>query len=702
MLAACHPGTQEGSGSATIDDLFAAARAGELDKVRWLIESGVPVDAGDRYDSTALIMAAGKGHLDVVRYLLDQGADPDHAEIFFGSKPLHSALYEGHVDVAILLLERGANDRADAMEIALARGLPELARAVVASGPLYETRLVELRERDALEKPYVEILAAATSRPDPAPPELTPDELQRFAGRFEGRTSDIRVAVGVEGDALMLALNDEPPRTMRPTADKVFRSDDGVEASFWGRAGSIEGLALRVGDAPPESLRHSVAEPLGVEAFDPDPSDLVADERTVHWPAFRGKAAAGVGDGDDTPTTWDLESGEAVLWSVGLPGLGNSSPVVWNDLVFLTTAVAPGLEQKVETGLTGSGRSVDEAVEHSWRVLAFDKLSGEPVWETEVGRAVPLTKRHFKASQANSTPVTDGRRLVVAFPTAGLAALDLEGNLLWKRELGGLNAGAPGDPTYEWGFASSPVLHGSRAILQVDTHDEAYVAAWDVDSGEQLWRTERDVPPSWASPAIAPGRSGDELVLNGATIRGYDPESGRELWSLGPNSELVIATPVLGDGVIYVSAGYAPIKPIYAVRAGLRGDLDVTPGREYEDLLWSHNRGGAYMPTPLLYRGIFYVVHHNARLVAYDAGSGAAIYKERFSKGGTFTGSPVAVNGKIYAPTEEGLMYVLEAGPEYRELAINEFDEPLMATPAVSEGILLVRTPSKLIAIANR
>ena len=153
--------------------------------------------------------------------------------------------------------------------------------------------------------------------------------------------------------------------------------------------------------------------------------------------------------------------------------------------------------------------------------------------------------------------------------------------------------------------------------------------------------------------------------------------------------------------MVYVSAGYPPIKPIYAIRAGTRGAVEAKPGEEHDRLAWSHRIGGAYMPTPLLYRGLYYVVHHNGRIVAYDAASGDAVYKSRFSRGGVFTGSPVAVNGKLYLPTEEGLLYVLAAGAEYRELAVNDFGEPLMATPAVSEGVLFLRTPSRLVAVGK-
>jgi outer membrane protein assembly factor BamB len=422
---------------------------------------------------------------------------------------------------------------------------------------------------------------------------------------------------------------------------------------------------------------------------------------TLNWPGFRGSNADGIGDGRDVPVSWSLETGENVLWRAEIPGLGNSSPVVWGDRVFITTAVASGIDQEIETGLTGAPREVEEAVEHSWQVLCFDKRTGERLWTTEVGRGVPLTRRHFKASQANATPATDGRTLAVVFPTAGLAALDLDGGLLWRHDLGGLSAGAFSDPTVQWGFASSPILYGDSVILQVDVHAGAWIGAWKLADGKPLWRSEREVAPSWATPVLFEGPEGDELVTNGSVVHAYDPRTGAELWSLGPNSEMVVSTPVAGRGVVYVSAGYPPVKPIYAVRGGARGALEVDPGHDDDRLLWSEARGGAYMPTPLLYRGLFYIVHYNARLVAYEAETGRAVAKQRFSRGGTFTASPVAANGRLYVSTEEGLVYVLEAGTTPRELAVNDTGEPLMASPAISDGLLLLRTPRSLVAIGS-
>lgn len=690
-------------------DLFAAARAGDAGEVARLLEAGVPIDSVDRYGASALLMAASRGHLEVIELLLDRGADADRAETFYGSRPVDAALFNSHPEAATKLLEHGAAGREGALGFALRQGDLELATAVVEAGPIRQSVLDRMRALPTLTDEAREILSKAEARPDPEPPTYDATELVAFEGIFEGWASGSRVEAAVTDGQLTLAIDAAEPRAVTAVGDKAFRLGDGdaaIEAGFFGRAGTIEGLVLRRPGAQPEMLRHSVAEPVDLAALAEhlaNVGDHSPGEPTVHWPSFRGTNASGIGDGEDTPVEWDLETGAAVRWQVEVPGLGNSSPVVWGDKVIVTTAFAAEADQEIRTGLTGDGTSVDEAVEHSWQVMAYDKDTGELLWSTEVARGVPLTSRHFKATQANSTVATDGRYVVAVFPTAGFAALDMDGKLLWKHELGGLNAGAFTDPAIEWGYASSPFIYRDTAILQVDVHEDGYLAAWDLETGERKWRTERDVAPSWATPSLLPGHDdrGDELVVNGSTIHGYDPATGEELWSLGPNSELVIATPVIGDGVAYVSAGYPPVKPIYAIRAGTRGALEVEPGEPHGRLVWSHNRGGAYMPTPLLYRGLFYVVHHNGRMVAYEPRTGHPVLKSRFSKGGTFTGSPVAVNGKIYAPTEEGLMYVLAAGPEYRELAINDFGEPLMATPAVSEGTLLVRTPSRLIALAN-
>jgi outer membrane protein assembly factor BamB len=704
-LASPNPaGGASGPAAPPTAELFAAARSGDVDRIRKLLDSGTPVDTEDRYGQTALAFAAGAGSEPIVRLLLERGADPNRSESFYGTDPLERALDGGHFRVAVLLVAAGAADRERALEAALRNGDAELARAAIESGPIFASELARWSAAESLDAELARLLATAVERADPPPPERTIEQLHAFTGIFEGWTSDSRVEVVLREATLFAAIDGGRFEKLAPGRGQLFAIPGAeLRLAFFGRAGTTEGLELAGGGRKPESLRRSVAEPvLEARPVKQAPSPQAAEAQvTVNWPSFRGANAAGIGDGADVPSTFDVETGESILWQVPVPGLGNSSPVVWGERLFVTTAVASQPVAGIRTGLSGAGDGHRDAVEHSWRVMALDKRTGETLWDTEIVRAVPASGRHFKATQANSSPATDGRHLVVVFPTAGIACLDLDGHVLWRHALGSLAAGAFTDPSLEWGFASSPILYGNRVILQVDTHEEQYLAAWELDTGDLAWKTERQVAPSWATPTVVSGSERDELVVNGSTIHGYDPATGQELWSLGPNSELVIATPVAGDGVAYVASGYPPVKPIYAVPLGLRGEHEVEPGSESDELLWSQRLGGAYMPTPLLYRGLYYVVHHNGRIVAYDPATGSALYKERFSRGGAFTGSPVAANGKLYVPTEEGLLYVLSSGEQYRELAINEVGEPLMATPAISEGILVLRTPTRLIAVAS-
>jgi len=686
-------------------DLQLAARSGDLNEVRRLVEAGVPVDTSGAWGTTPLALAAQQTEVAVARYLLEKGADPSAQETFFGSSVLDLALWKGAPDYAIarLLLAAGAADRATALAKGLRDGEVELARAAMKSGPVTESEAAELREEFAdLEGELREILAAVKSRPDPAPPAYTAEQLAGFAGRFEDEEANPAEVMLVEGTRLVFEhAGTRSPLTAKE--ERVFHdSDAGITVRYYGRAGTIEGIWVELSGQDPMRMRMAESPIVGVA----DLPEFVTDpnaEPTVHWPGFRGANRDGIGDGLDTPVEFDLEKGKGVAWQAELPGLGNSSPVVWGDRVYVTTAVAEGGSTPLRTGRTGSGEEVEEKVEHRWLVLAFDKSNGKKVWETEVGRGVPLTKRHFKATQANSSPVVDGEHVVVVFPTAGLACLGADGKLHWKHELGGLNAGGFNDPGLQWGFAASPIIYQNKVILQVDIHEGAYLAAWELKTGKPLWKTERpDVAPSWATPAIWPTSQGDELVVNASVIRGYDPATGRELWSLAPTSIQVVASPVVGSKHVFVSSGYPPARPIYAVKPGIRGKHVIESDEAAEAVLaWRQTRGGAYMPTPLLYRGLFYVVHHNARIVAHDARSGAKVYQARFSAGGTCTASPVVANGKIYQGTEEGTLYVLEAGPAYRELAVHEFGEPLMATPAISEGLLLVRTPSRLVALGT-
>ncbi|REJ76732.1 MAG: hypothetical protein DWQ36_05450 [Acidobacteria bacterium] len=429
------------------------------------------------------------------------------------------------------------------------------------------------------------------------------------------------------------------------------------------------------------------------------------------WPSFRGPAASGVAEDADLPVSWDVTAEdearrrENVLWRVEVPGLAHSSPVVWGDRVFLTTAISSAGEATFRPGLYGDGDADPDRSQQRFELLAFDKRSGEPLWRQLAVEMAPREKRHIKSTYANPTPATDGRTVVAWFGSQGLYAFDVEGNLRWSLDHGHIDLGAYDVPSYEWGPASSPILWQGKVILQVDTQTDDFVMALDAASGELLWRTPRDELPTWGTPTVIEAPTGPELVTNGAHwIRGYDPRNGEELWRLGGSSKITAPTPIAAEGLIVVASGRAPERPIFAVRPGSRGDLTLEAGESSnEAIAWSHQRRGPYMPTPLAYRGLLYVLANNGVLDAYDLGTGEEVYRQRLQHGGSgYSASPVAAGGRIYLSGEDGQVLVVAAGREFEQLGVGEMGEPLMATPAISGDILFLRSQSHLTAIASR
>jgi outer membrane protein assembly factor BamB len=427
------------------------------------------------------------------------------------------------------------------------------------------------------------------------------------------------------------------------------------------------------------------------------------DDARNAWPSFRGPGASGVADGQGAPAEWDVSSGQNIRWGMEVPGASNSSPIVWGDRVFVTTAISGSGEEVLRAGLVGGIASLEDESEHTWKLYALDSETGQVVWERDVHQGVPGVKRHPKGSQASSTPVTDGQRVIVLFATIGvLASYDFDGELLWKTDIGLIDSAAYNDPTASWGHSSSPIIYENSVIVQADGQNDPFLAAYDIEDGSQLWKTDRGEDlPSWGTPAIANWSQGDELITNGTMIRGYDPVTGEERWSLGPNSFITVPTPVVGPDMVYVSGGYQPVRPIYAIRPGASGDISLAEGEVTNDAIaWSLDRDGPYIPTPLLYRDLFYIIRMNGVLTAYDADNGDQVYRVRVGTG-TFTESPVAADGRLYISNEAGEVFVVQAGPEYAELARNEMNEMIMATPAISNGLIFVRTMNHIYAVGE-
>lgn len=677
-----------------------AARAGDVAKMEALLKAGAPIDAPAKYGQTPLYYAAEKGHLAAVKLLVERGANVKAKDSFFGASALGMALQGGHYELARYLLSKGADDAAAALSIAIERQDAELARAAVATGLLEPLDLAAMRRETEGSSPAIrELLATATAKPRQRPPyKVAPERLSGYAGRYRTDNGQ-EVTVAVSGGGVTLKLPDqEKELALAPVEENRFDSADGnLSLVFGGRAGLIEWALVNRGG---EMIQ------LGVVTSDPKPLRTAAAgagetagaapaEPARPWPQFRGPRASGIGDGQGAPAAWNVATGEGVRFKTPIPGIGLASPIIWGDRIFLITAVSGKGDSTFRTGLYGDGTSVDDMSEHSFRLYSLDTTTGKVLWEREVHRGAPQVRRHLKSSLANSTPATDGKHVVVLFgPLGKLAAYDFEGKQLWQRDIGILDANDPQSGSAEWGHASSPILYGDLVLVQGDRRKDSFLAAYRVTTGEEVWKVARQEPSTWATPNVLPASSGDELIANGPVIRAYDPKTGKALWSLGPSSEVVVATPVIGDGMAFITAGYPPVRPVFAVRPGHRGELTLpTKEKPSPAVAWSHNRGGTYIPTPLLYRGILYTCNNNGVFTAYDAKTGEQLSIIRLSAAGaSFAASPVAADGRLYIASETGDVYVLRAAPEPELLATHPMGEPVMSTPAISGGLMVVRT----------
>jgi outer membrane protein assembly factor BamB len=438
---------------------------------------------------------------------------------------------------------------------------------------------------------------------------------------------------------------------------------------------------------------------------EPAPRLPEAGSAAGSWPSFRGPQGSGVADGQSLPDTWSVKTGEHILWRAPIPGLAHSSPIVWGNRVFVTSAISSDPKATFRPGLYGDGDASEDRSRHRWMIHALDKQSGTLLWERVAYEGVPLNKRHIKSTYASATPATDGRIVVAWFGSQGVYAYDVNGRFLWKVDLGRVNLGAYNIPTVEWGPASSPIIWNGLVILQCDTHDDSFIVALDESNGETVWKTERRELPSWGTPTVAVTTAGPELVTNASNfIRGYDPRTGKELWQLGGSSMITAPTPVFGDGLFVIASGRAPERPIFVVRAGARGDLTLRDGKTAsETVVWSRTGRGSYMPTPLIYNGLVYVLANNGVLDAYKLRSGEEVYRQRLPLiGSGFSASPIAADGKIYLSNEDGEILVVAAGVEFKHIATNSMNELLMATPALSDGVMYVRTSASLVAIGRK
>lgn len=427
--------------------------------------------------------------------------------------------------------------------------------------------------------------------------------------------------------------------------------------------------------------------------------------KQTNWPAFRGPDARGIAEGFPTPTAWNVEKSQNILWKTPIPGLGHSSPIVWGHRVYITTAISSKEKPELRIGLYGDVAPVLDDTVHTWKVYCLDKRTGKILWEQTACKGVPKIKRHTKATHANCTMATDGKRVLAFFGSEGLYCYDMGGKLLWKKDLGVLDAGWYVMPSAQWGFSSSPILYRNKIIVQCDVQKSPFLAALDIKDGREIWRTAREEVPTFSTPTIYQDGAHAQIIVNGYKhIGGYDLETGKELWKLKGGGDIPIPTPIVAHDLIFIMNAHGRMSPIYAIHIGATGDISLQ-GEERSNsyVAWSVTRGGAYMPTPLVYGDYLYSCQINGVLSCYEAKTGKMLYNERLGTGRTgFTSSLVAANGKIVIAAEDGDVYVVQAGPQFKVLATNPMGEICMTTPAISEGVLYIRTQGHLVAISEK
>lgn len=414
----------------------------------------------------------------------------------------------------------------------------------------------------------------------------------------------------------------------------------------------------------------------------------------IQWPMFRGPNATGL-SGGTPPETWDAPAGRGVQWKTVIPGAGHSSPIVWGDRIFVTTAVSASENAIDRATVTGRATVKDDGPQR-WLVLALDRSSGRILWERTASEGEPRIGRHPKASQANSTPATDGRHVVAYFGSQGLYTYDIDGRLLWSKDLGVIDVGYAGVPEFQWGTATSPLIHDGMVFIQADTQENSFMAAFDLATGREVWRHTRDELPSWTTPVIADAPGGSVLVSSSPKfIRGLDPATGQELWRVADDTQVKTPTPVVGGGFVVMSGGIPRGRPFVAIR----------PGREVaasERVAWTSPKGSPYTPTPIVVDGLLYILADNGVLSCFELATGAAVYQQRVApEGGAYSASPVAADGRLYLSSEDGAIQVVTAGRTFELLASNPIGEALMATPAIAGDTLIVRGSSHLFALGR-
>jgi outer membrane protein assembly factor BamB len=417
-----------------------------------------------------------------------------------------------------------------------------------------------------------------------------------------------------------------------------------------------------------------------------------------NWPQWRGPDGSGISNEKNLPAEWSATKN--IKWKTPIDGRGHSSPIVWENKVFVTTAVegpvVPGAKA-VKHVLEGDKEflhpdSVGADRKHTFKVICLNRNSGKVLWEAVAWEGTPYDNRHRKSSYAASTPATDGKYVYAFFGTEGLSAYDLNGKLAWKAELGKLG-------TVGMGTGTSPIVFDNLVIVQCDEENGAasFIVALDKKTGKEVWKTPRKIQVSWSTPLLVRTAKRAELIASGTeAIVAYDPATGKELWRHKGVESNAIPSPVANSEMVYLVAGF-PAKIAMAIRLGGSGDLTGTP-----NVPWKYAKGTAYVPSPILYGDYLYLTTDRGILTCIDARTGEVKYEGgRIPIPATFTASPVAFEGKILMTSEDGDTFIVKAGPKHEVLATNSVGEPVYASPAIADGRIYIRGEKNIYCIGS-
>jgi outer membrane protein assembly factor BamB len=424
--------------------------------------------------------------------------------------------------------------------------------------------------------------------------------------------------------------------------------------------------------------------------------EALALSGSSNWAQWRGPQSQGVSDDKDLPSEWSATKN--VQWKTAIEGRGHSSPIVWGKRIFLTT----GIEGEKITDPKPPVHMIEgkefkhpdwAGMDHRWtfKVMSVDADTGKIIWEKVAYDGPTLDYRHRRNTYASATPATDGKYVYAYFGSEGVYCYDFNGKLVWKKSLGPIL-------TLGMGAATSPVLYENLLILQCDQNlgEASFIIALDKKTGTQVWNVKREVEASWTTPIIVKTEQRTELITSGNQwIISYDPATGKEIWRAKGINSNAIHTPMVGHGMVYISAGY-PEKRTLAIKLGGTGDVTST------HVAWKYEKGTAYVASPILYGDYIYLLSDKGMLTCLDAKTGEVKYEgARVPNPATFMSSPVAFDGKILISSEDGDTYVVKAGPTHEILRTNSLAEPIYSSPALAGGKVYIRGGKSLFCIAN-